>query len=392
LLDHPTFKPWPQFPPDEVNAVSSVLASGKVNYWTGEIAREFEHDYASYTNRKHAIALANGTVALELALMAFGIGEGAEVIVPSRTYVASASCAVMRGATPVIADICRDSQALTAETIKAALTPRTKAIVVVHLAGWPADMDSIMLLAKERNLVVIEDCAQAHGAVYKGRPVGAFGHAAAFSFCQDKIITTGGEGGMLVLDDEDAWKRAWAYKDIGRSFDAVYNRTHPPGFRWITDNFGTNWRMTEIQAAIGRVQLKKLPHWHAARRANAKTLTDNLVRVKGLRIPILPDHIEHAFYKFYVFIQPEQLKAGWDRNRIMEQVNANGIPCSAGSCSEIYLEKAFKDRGWGPKARLPVAKELGETSLMFMVHPTLSQENVNATWAVLRDVMSAACQ
>ncbi|MGL4576485.1 MAG: DegT/DnrJ/EryC1/StrS family aminotransferase [Burkholderiaceae bacterium] len=392
MLDHPTFKPWPQFAPDEIEAVSGVLASGKVNYWTGEIAREFERDYASYTNRKHAIALANGTVALELALMAFGVGEGAEVIVPSRTYVASASCAVMRGATPVVADVCKESQALTVETIEAALTPRTKAIIVVHLAGWPADMNSIMQLARRHDLIVIEDCAQAHGALYKGQPVGAFGHAAAFSFCQDKIITTGGEGGMLLLDDEDAWKRAWTYKDIGRSFDAVYHRTHPPGFRWLTEDFGTNWRMTEMQAAIGRIQLKKLPQWVARRRANAKTLVDNFVKVKGLRVPVPPDDIDHAFYKFYAFVEPEQLKHGWDRDRIMEEVNANGIPCSVGSCSEIYLEKAFKDRGWGPKTRLPIAKELGETSLMFMVHPTLSRENIDATWAVLQKVMSTACR
>jgi dTDP-4-amino-4,6-dideoxygalactose transaminase len=253
-------------------------------------------------------------------------------------------------------------------------------------------MDSIMQLAHKHGVIVIEDCAQAHGAFYKGQPVGAFGHAAAFSFCQDKIISTGGEGGMLVLDDEDAWKRAWAYKDIGRSFDAVYNRTHPPGFRWLTEDFGTNWRMTEMQAAIGRIQLRKLPKWAAERRANAKTLSDNLVNVRGLRVPTPPDYTEHAFYKFYAFVESAQLRPGWDRDRIMEEVNANGVPCTGGSCSEIYLEKAFQNRSWGPKSRLPVAKELGETSLMFMVHPTLSRDNIDATWTVLQRVMSAACR
>ena len=261
--------PWPNFDEEQINAVAAVLRSGRVNYWTGTIGREFEREYASCLGRRHAIALANGTVALELALEAFGVGQGDEVIVPARTYVASASCAVMRGAVPVVADVDRDSQCLTAESIEAVLTARTRAVIVVHLGGWPADMDPIMELAHRRNIVVIEDCAQAHGAFYKGRPVGSIGHAGAFSFCQDKIITTGGEGGLLALDDETAWRRAWAFKDIGRSYAAVYERQHPPGFRWLTESFGTNWRMTEMQAAIGRIQLRRLPQWQSARARNA---------------------------------------------------------------------------------------------------------------------------
>mgnify|MGYP003594019008 FL=1 len=172
--------PWPCFDADEIAAVTAVLRSGKVNYWTGEECRAFEREYAQATQRRHAVALANGTLALELALMAFGIGAGDEVITASRTYVASASCAVMRGAVPVVADVDADSQCVTAETLRAALTPRTKAIVAVHLAGWPCAMDEIMALAAEHDLVVIEDCAQAHGATWRGKPVGAFGHAAAF--------------------------------------------------------------------------------------------------------------------------------------------------------------------------------------------------------------------
>lgn len=382
--------PWPHFEDDEIAAATAVLRSGKINYWTGEECRAFEREYAQATQRRHAVALANGTLALELALMAFGVGEGDEVITASRTYVASASCAVMRGAVPVIADVDADSQCVTAETLRAALTPRTKAIVVVHLAGWPCPMDEIMALAAERNLVVVEDCAQAHGATWRGKPVGAFGHAAAFSFCQDKIITTGGEGGMLVLDDEDAWKRAWAYKDIGRSYDAVYHRKHAPGFRWLTESFGTNWRLTELQAAIGRLQLAKLPRWTEQRRANAKTLAKGFADIAALRVPLPPAHAGHAFYKFYAFVRPGELAAGWSRDRIMAELNERGVPCTVGSCSEIYLEKAFTDRGWGPQERLPVARELGETSLMFMVHPTLPQEALEATVAAMRQVMTAA--
>lgn len=382
--------PWPVFAEDEIDAASEVLRSGRVNYWTGDRCRLFEREYADATGRRHGVAVANGTLALELALRAFGIDGRHEVIVPSRTYVASASCAVMCGARPVFADVDRDSQCLTAETIAAALTPRTRAIVAVHLAGWPCPMDEIMELAAQRDLIVIEDCAQAHGATYKGRPVGSFGHAAAFSFCQDKIITTAGEGGMLVLDDEAAWKAAWAFKDIGRSYDAVYNRTHPIGFRWVTESFGSNWRLTELQAAIGLVQMRKLPQWSAARRANAAYLHQRLAPAAALRIPTPPEHISHAFYKFYAFLRPELLREDWSRDRVMQELNSAGIPCTVGSCSEIYLEKAFRDLGWGPRERLPVARELGETSLMFMVHPTLTQAALDATADAVHDVLRRA--
>lgn len=382
---------WPQFEEDEIQAVTAILRSGKVNYWTGDEGRAFESEYAAYTQRRHGVAVANGTLALELALLAFNVGEGDEVITPSRTYVASASCAVARGARPVVADVDRDSQVITAETIKAALTPRTRAIVVVHLAGWPCAMDEIMALAAEHQLVVIEDCAQAHGATYKGRPIGSFGHAAAFSFCQDKIISTGGEGGMLVLDDEDAWKRAWAYKDIGRSYDAVYNRQHPPGFRWITESFGSNWRLTEVQSAIGRIQLSKLESWVGTRRRLADMMHEGLAGLPLLRVPAPPAEVGHAYYRFYAFVRPELLAGGWTRDRIMIELNQRGIACTVGSCSEIYREKAFADRGW-TQERLPVARELGETGLMFVLDHNMSSEAVARTISTVRDVVSSAQQ
>lgn len=386
----PTFDNWPHFAEDEIAAAAAVLRSGRVNYWTGDEGRLFEQEYAAATGRRRGVAVANGTLALELALRAFGIGAGDDVVTAARTYVASASCAVMCRARPVVADVDRDSQTVTAATLRAALTPRTRALVVVHLAGWPCPMDEIMALAAERDLVVIEDCAQAHGATYKGRPVGSFGHAGAFSFCQDKIITTGGEGGMLVLDDEVAFKRAWAFKDIGRDYDAVYHRQHPPGFRWLTGSFGNNWRLTEMQAAIGRIQLRKLPGWIDRRRANARRMSEALADVPGLRVPSPPADVGHAYYKFYAFVRPEQLAPGWSRDRVMAEINACGVPCTVGSCSEIYREKAFIDRGWDPPMPLPVARELGETSLMFMVHPTLTDDALDATGAVVREVMSKA--
>ena len=381
---------WPVFEPDEIDAVSEVLRSGKVNYWTGTEGREFEKEYAAVLGVPYAIALHNGTQALELALYALGVGAGDEVITTPRTFIASASAAVMRGAVPVMAEVDRDSGNITAETIRAVLTPRTRAIIVVHLAGWPADMDPIMALAREYGLFVIEDCAQAHGAKYHGQHVGTIGHMGCFSFCQDKIMSTGGEGGLLVTHDEALWSKAWAFKDHGKSFDAVYHKEHPLGFRWLHESFGTNWRMLEVQAAIGRLQLQKLPAWTAQRQRNAAVLAGRFSTPPALRVPTLPEGSESAQYKFYVYVQPEQLRAGWDRDRIMAEVVARGAPCYTGTCSEIYLEKAFVDAGLEPKERLPVARELGETSLMFLVHPTLSEADMNAVAEVVEEVVREA--
>lgn len=383
------FAPWPSYAPDELDAVRRVLESGKVNYWTGRECAGFEKEYAAYCGRRHAIALANGSVALELALHAFGIGAGDEVITSARTFIASAGCAVLRGATPVCADIDAVSQNFTADTIRAVLTPRSKAIIAVHLAGWPCDMDSILQLAAARNLLVIEDCAQAHGAIYKGRPVGSFGHAAAFSFCQDKIITTGGEGGLLLLDDDAAWEKAWAYKDHGKSYDAVHRRANPPGFRWVHESFGSNWRMTEMQAAIGRAQLRKLPHWAARRRQLARILNDGLTGVPGLRLTVPPAGIEHAYYRYYAFLKLDELIPGWDQQRVIGAINAEGVPCMGGSCAEIYLEKAFVDAGLAPAQRLPVAQALGAGSLCFLLHPTLSESDARDMCAAIGKVMRA---
>ncbi len=383
-----TLAPWPSFTNEEAQAIQKVLLSNKVNYWTGTEGRLFEKEFAEHCDVNYAIVLANGTVALELALYALGIGPGDEVITTSRTFIASASCIVMRGATPVLADVDPVTQNITAETIRPRITARTKAIIAVHLAGWPCDMDPILELAREHGLKVIEDCAQCHGATYKGRPVGSLGDVAAFSFCQDKIMTTGGEGGMLTTNDEDIWRRAWEFKDHGKSYDAVYNRQHPPGFRWLHESFGTNWRLTEMQSAIGRIQLARLPEWTKVRRRNAEILTKGFRNLAGLRVTVPPPEIGHACYKYYVFVEPERLAEGWDRDRIMNAVAAEGIPCFSGSCSEIYLEKAFD--GLRPVTRFPVAKKLGETSLMFLVHPTLTEQDMLDTVAAVTRVMAAA--
>lgn len=367
------FPHWPYFAPDEIEAVQQVLQFGKINYWTGEQCKLFEKEFAEFLGVKHAISLFNGTVALELALYALGIGPGDDVIVPSRTFIATASSVVARGARPVVADVDLVSQNVTAETLQAALTPNTKAIIVVHLAGWPCDMDSILNFAAQYNLKVIEDCAQAVGAKYKNRYIGSFGDMAAFSFCQDKIITTGGEGGLLVTNNHELWRRAWAYKDHGKNPDKAFVRESNSTFRWLHESFGSNFRMTEMQAAIGRIQLKKLPDWVAIRNRNAKILASYFENLPAIRITEPFAEIEHAYYKYYAFVEPQALKNTWDRDAILREIVTRGIPCGTGSCSEIYLEEAFVNHGISSTIRLPNAKQLGETSLMFMVHPTLDE-------------------
>ncbi len=389
MLNGP-FSPWPSFTEEEANAVRDVLLSNKVNYWTGRECREFECEFAGFSDSEYAIALANGTLALDLALKGLGIGPGDEVVVTPRTFLASASSIVTAGAIPVFAEIDRNSQNITPESVRKVITPRTRAIICVHLAGWPCEMDGFMALAEEHALYVIEDCAQAHGARYKGRSVGSIGHVGCWSFCQDKIMTTGGEGGMVTTNDRDLWKRMWAYKDHGKSWDAVYEREHPPGFRWLHESFGTNWRMTEMQGVIGRIQLTRMPDWRAARQHNARTIWEAARKLPGLRVPEVPENVEHGAYKCYVFVEPDQLAKGWDRDRIQQEILESGVPCFSGSCSEVYLEKAFDGTDWRPEQRLAIAKELGETSLMFLVHPTLTKAEIEKTCSVLADVLAKA--
>ena len=439
------FSPWPSFTPEESDAVHGVVLSNKVNYWTGTETREFEKEFAAWCETRYAVALSNGTLALDVALKALGIGPGDEVVVTPRTFIASISCVVNAGATPVFADVEADSGNISAKTILRVLTSKTKAVICVHLAGWPCDMDPIMQLAQAHGLKVIEDCAQAHGARYKGRPLGSIGHVGAWSFCQDKIMTTGGEGGMVTTNDEALWRAMWSFKDHGKSYEAVYERKHAPGFRWLHESFGTNWRMLEMQAVIGRIQLKRMADWTALRTRNAEAIWAACRKSAALRVPAfrcgdcggagagLPrcarndsegasnaglstlnagqatrnadfsviarseatrqsSGCAHAHYKCYVYVKPESLKDGWSRDRIIEAINAEGVPCFQGSCSEVYLEKAFDGTGWRPEPRLPVAKELGETSVMFLVHPTLTEKEIEKTCAAIEKVMALAAK
>lgn len=382
------FEPWPSFTQAESDAVSKVLLSNKVNYWTGQECREFEKEFAQFVGTQHAVAVANGTVALDLALKALGIGAGDDVIVTSRTFLASASSIVTAGANPIFADVELDSQNISRRTIEAVLTPNTKAIICVHLAGWMCDMDPIMQLAEEKGIFVIEDCAQAHGAMYKGKSAGSIGHIGAWSFCQDKIMTTGGEGGMVTTNDESLWKKMWSYKDHGKNFDSVYNKQHPPGFRWLHDSFGTNWRMMEMQAVIGRLQLQQMPEWTGKRNANMARIQAVFEDSPYFTVAKPSSDYVHASYKCYVQVNVDALPEGWSRDRIMAEISAQAVPCFSGSCSEVYLEKAFDDTPWRPETRLANAKALGESSLMFLVHPTLSEQSLQKTVDAIQSLIT----
>jgi len=381
------FSSWPSYTLEEADAVHEVVLSNKGNYWTGDKCRKFEKEFATWSESEYAVALGNGTLALDVAFKALDIGIGDEVIATSRTFIASVSSIVNSGAVPIFADVDLNSQNITVESIKSVITSKTKAIVCVHLAGWPCEMDEIMAIANKHDLYVIEDCAQAHGAKYKDKPVGSIGHIGCWSFCQDKIMTTGGEGGMVTTNDESLWRKMWAYKDHGKSYEAVYERDHPEGFRWLHESFGTNWRMTEMQAAIGRIQLKRMLDWHRKRLNNANRIWNAARQCKGLRVPTIPNHIEHASYKCYVFVKSGIVL----RDKMIVEINEKGVPCYSGSCSEVYLEKAFDNTGFRPKERLPVARELGETSLMFLVHPTLTEVEIQKTCDVLTQVAIANC-
>lgn len=394
------FAPWPCFSDDEIEAVVNVLKSGRINQWTGNEINAFEKEFSHYIGTNHAVALANGSLALDLALIAFNIGKGDEVIVTPRSFVASASCVALRGAIPVFVDVDLVSQNITLETLSKAVSKKTKAVIAVNLAGWPCDLKRIKSFCEQNRIVLIEDCAQSLGAKFEGNMAGSFGDCAIFSFCQDKIMTTGGEGGMLVTNNPDIWEKVWSYKDHGKNFDTVFRKDHQPGFRWLVDSLGTNCRMTEMQAAMGRVMLKKVDGWVRKRREFAGWYEKAFKTIPGLRVPIPKEDVYHSYYKYYVFINQTLLKKSWNRTAIINALNELDIPCNTGVCPELYREKAFKTCKYkihggkrdksGPY--LPVAKQLGETSIMFMVHPTLKPESVHYILDQVAFVMGKACK
>ena len=389
-LSNSSISPWPFYGPEEITAASQILSTGRVNSWTGDETAAFEQEFAHYTSTNFALAMCNGSLALSASYLSLGLEHGDEIITTPRTFIATASSAVLLGLKPIFADVDPDSGSITSETVAPLINSRTKAICVVHLGGWPADMPSLCDLARAHNLHVIEDCAQAHGASICGQSVGSFGDVSAWSFCQDKIISTAGEGGMVTTSDEKLRDTIWSFKDHGKSRKLISSREKSPGFRWLHESFGSNFRLTELQSAIGRIQLRQLSSWSTRRTSNAMQLALALSDISIVRVPLTPDSIVHAWYKFYAFVCTDSLADGWSRDRILSEISCLGFPAYSGSCSEIYLEKCFQDRGLAPNYRLPVARLLGETSLMFLVHPTITSEQMASYASCIRSVLLRA--
>lgn len=365
------FPKWPQYSQEEIDKVNEILISGNVNYWTGKEGKFFEKEFAKFCSSKYAISIANGSLALSAAYLSLGLKNNAELITTPRTFIATSSSAYLLNSKPVFADVDINSGCINADSIEPLITNSTKAICVVHLAGWPCDMDSICKLAKEYNIYLIEDCSQAHGAQINGKSVGSFGDVSVWSFCQDKIISTGGEGGMLTTNSEEIYEKVWSFRDHGKSRIAMMKETKSSEFRFLHENFGSNFRLTEIQSAIGRIQLKNINEINKSRSNNAQILINKLSDMNVIRIPLPDKKFRHAWYKFYCYLNSEFLKENWNRSRILNEISSLGYPAFSGGCSEIYLEKCFLNANLSPIKRLHNAKILGETSLMFLVHNTI---------------------
>ncbi|MDA7568190.1 DegT/DnrJ/EryC1/StrS aminotransferase family protein [Emcibacteraceae bacterium] len=377
------YSPWPSFDEKEIAIVSEVLRSNKVNYWTGTKGKEFEASFAKWCEADYGVAITNGTIALEVALRAVGVEPGDEVIVPPRTFMATASSVMILGAIPKFADIDPISQNICPRSISKNITQKTKAIICVHLAGWPCEMDEIKKICEANEIKIIEDCAQAHGAKYKGRSVGSLGDIAAWSFCQDKIMSTGGEGGMITTNSEDLYKSVWEFKDHGKSYDAVFHQEHPPGFRWLHDSIGSNYRMTEMQAAIGLYQLTKVQEWVERRRVIAKKYSQVINQYEFVRDHSPGNDIYHSYYRYYAFWSHETVT----RDDFINLCSQHEIPVFQGSCSEVYLEKAFLNTEAKPQKALKEAQNLGKSSLMFLTHPTLSDNEIDEICINLHQIL-----
>jgi dTDP-4-amino-4,6-dideoxygalactose transaminase len=391
---------YPYFDKHTLKKVEQVLKSGRVNYWTGKECTNFEKEFSKYHNIKYSVAVSNGSVALEIVLKALNLKPIAAVIVTPRSFVISASCVLNMGLKPIFADVDLNGN-LNIEGIRRAYKREIKAIIVVHLNGLSCDLGPIVKFAKEKKLYLIEDCSQAHGAIYKGKKVGTFGDIATWSFCQDKIISTGGEGGMISTNSKKLWLKCWSIKDHGKNYKSVFYKKHKTGFKWLHDNLGSNYRMTEMQAAIGREQLKNLDNQLKIRNVIANIYLNelkdyyqkyNLLQKSDFKCQTCPfkqnekkcNKCMHAFYRLNLFINKNKIK----QIKLIKQLDKNKINCSAGSCPEIYREKIFKKLRFYPKKRLANAKLLGETSIMFPIDPGRSIAKVKTEINSIKKILN----
>ena len=370
-------KNWPHFTRNEIDNVVRILKSGKVNYLNGKEGLKFEKNFSKFTGSKYSIAISNGTNALELVLKAINLKPKDHVIVTSKSFIASASCVVSVGAVPVFADIDINSQNISIDFIKKIINKKTKAIICVHLGGWPCDMKNLVKICKKNKIKLIEDCSQAHGAKIKNKSVGTFGDFGTWSFCNDKIISTGGEGGMITTNSYKNYQNIWSLKDHGKNKKKYFNISSNYSFRYLHDNFGSNFRLTEMQSAIGNTQLLLLKERLKIRKKNANQYMKNLKNCRSIIIPNIPKEITHSFYRLYLRLDFKFIKKNWNKDQIINRLNKIGFDCSEGSCSEIYNELCFRNSKYKVKNRLQNSSELSKTSFALKVDHTISISTIN---------------
>ena len=380
---------WPHVSKSETILINKVLKSNKLNYWTGNNCKLFEQEFSKYIGKKYGVSLCNASVALDISLKAFNFKKGDEIVVTPRSYISSASCVINNYLKPVFADIDPNSQNINGETIKKVITNKTKAIILVHLAGYPCEMSEIMNIAKKYKLKIIEDCSQSHGAMYRNKFTGSFGDIAIWSFCNDKIMNTLGEGGMLCVNNKKLYKKIWSLKDCGKNYSKFINNKKSYNFKWVHDFYGTNLRLTEVQAVVGRYQLKKLNYWVNTRKKYSSIILNN---VKGLNIVNfhqVPSYIKHSYYRCYLRLNKKNIKKNWNKAKIIKAMNSKGIPCNSGSCPEIYKEKAFLNLKIKFKKK-KIASAISDEYIAFMVHPTLEKKNIIKISKTIKEILIKA--
>ena len=402
------FPGWPTFNEKVYDKITDILKSGKVNYWTGKVGMEFEKKWAEWLGVKNAISVANGTCALHTALASLGVGPGDEVICTSYSFIASSFCALQAGALPVFVDVGTD-HLIDPAKIEEAITERTKAIVVVHLYGMVADMDPIMEIAKKHNLFVVEDCAQCFGGVYKGKKACTIGNVGCFSFCQSKHFTTGGEGGMVVTNDEDLAWECRSFRDHGYDVKAKLNLLEMEGKQlYIHRRVGFNFRMTEMQSMIGLCELERFESWNLPNRIrNGKMLIAQLKDHPLIKYcPVDTEERQNSFWWAPFVIDTDKLKDGVDTKQFIAAIAAEGVPVYSVLWPEMYKEQAYVDKnGFGtakypfndPKARdidyskfnCKMANWMTDRTISFFTHPVYTEEHTQAMIDAFKKVAEA---
>ncbi|MBI3945873.1 MAG: DegT/DnrJ/EryC1/StrS family aminotransferase [Armatimonadetes bacterium] len=403
------FPAWPYFPPEAIEAAMEPLRTGRVNYWTGPIGMEFEQKFADWCGARFGISTSSGTSALHTALAGLGIGPGDEVIVPSYTFIASSFSICQAGAVPVFADVEKESHTLDPDAVAAAVSEKTRAILPVHLYGVMSNMGPILEIARKHNLLVVEDCAQAHGGECKGKRAGTIGDIGAFSFCQSKHFTTGGEGGCVVTDDEDVAWRCRSFRDHG--YDVAQRLKLldlEAKLPYIHNMVGFNYRMTEMQSAIGLKALERMDDWNLRnRRRNATILNERLAGCEEIQsLPLDTAERRNAYWIYPIVLRIEKLSR--TVKEFTRALEAEGVPCGPVLWPQCYKEKAYREHhGFGrlnypfedPSARpaavqydqyfCPNAAWLEDRTFFIPVHPVYEEAHMEQMAAGILKVARA---